>query len=138
MREFFVHGLPAAQGSKRLVRVKGRTIMLEASRRVRPWRDSVASCARADGVTLSDGDVRVEIVAQYVRPASHYTRRGSLTAAAPARPGYADCDKIARAVCDALAGVAYRNDRQVCSLSVERIWCADGEAPGARIRVGPA
>ena len=133
--EIFVHGVPAPQGSKRLVRVKGRTIMLEASRRVKPWREQVAACAEAAGVLLHEGDVRLDIVAWYQRPASHFTRRGKLVASAPRSPGYADCDKLARAVCDALAGIAYRNDRQVYMLTVERRWCCETQVPGARIRI---
>jgi hypothetical protein len=45
---------------------------------------------------------------------------------------------LARAICDALAGIAYRNDRQVALLAVERVWASPGEGPGATIGIAPA
>jgi Holliday junction resolvase RusA-like endonuclease len=109
--------------------------MLEASRRVMPWRAVVAACAAEAGVGMCDGDVSIDISAYWVRPASHLRADGRLKLSAPPRPGYADCDKLARAVCDALAGIAYRNDRQVAQLSVARMWCKDGQPQGAKIIV---
>lgn len=110
-------------------------MMLEASRRVMPWRATVAACASAARIPMHDGDVSLRIRTLWTRPSAHLTRSGGLRRNAPARPGYADCDKIARAVCDALAGIAYRNDRQVAMLAVERRWCEEGESPGALISV---
>lgn len=136
MCEFFAHGVPAPQGSKNLVRLRsGRTIMVEASKRVMPWRAVIAASAVAARVRMYEEDVEVKIVARWARPASHFTASGSLRKSAPVLPRYADCDKLARAVCDALAGIAYRNDRQVGKLSVERRWCLDGEPQGAVVSV---
>lgn len=134
--EFFVAGNPATQGSKRMVRTRrGRTLMIDSCKRLKPWREQVAACARAAGVRLIDGDVAVRIVARWERPAAHRRKDGTLRPCASARAGKADCDKVARAICDALAGVAYENDRQVAALSVERVWCIDGESEGATITV---
>lgn len=100
-----------------------------------PWRSVVAAAAHHAKVKLNEGDVEVAIVAKWVRPASHLKKNGEVRSACDSAPGYADCDKIARAICDALAGIAYRNDRQVAKLSVERKWCIVGEAAGAFISV---
>lgn len=136
MPEFFAHGVPAPQGSKRLVRLRtGRVMMLEDSKRVMPWRAVVAAAAAAARIPLFESDVEVSISARWVRPVTHLNKDGSVRRSSPPRPGYADCDKLARAVCDALAGIAYRNDRQVVRLHVERRWCESGEAPGAAISV---
>ena len=136
MPEFLAHGIPAPQGSKRLVRLRnGRVMMLEDSKRVMPWRAVVAAAASAARIGLNEGDVEVGIFARWIRPATHYKKDGGVKSGSPARPGYADCDKLARAVCDALAGIAYRNDRQVARLTVERRWCEEGEAPGALISI---
>lgn len=137
MHHLEVIGDVATQGSKRLVRLRnGRTAMLEASRRIRPWRQAVAEAAMAHGIPMFTGDVTLEIVARWVRPASHYRKDGTLRGNLPQRPGYADCDKVARGVCDALAGIAYANDRQVAVLRVERRWCEPGQPPGAGIDIG--
>jgi crossover junction endodeoxyribonuclease RusA len=139
MTVFFVDGDPAAQGSKRLVSLRnGRTVMIENSKKVKPWRASVAAAARAHGCPLREGDVCVIAKFRFVRPRSHFGRSGSIRASAPARPGYADCDKLARAICDALSGIAYRDDRQVACIAVEREWADDGLGSGATIVVADA
>lgn len=112
--------------------------MIEHSTRVKPWRSSVADAARDAGVMVLDGDVAVHVVVRWLRPASHYRTNGAVRPSAPPRPGRGDCDKLARAICDALAGVAYKNDRQVALLAVERVWAAPGESPGATIGIAPA
>lgn len=133
-----VDGDPAAQGSKRLVRLKnGRSVMLEQSKRVKPWRAAVADAARAAGVQQQQGDVLVVARVRFVRPQSHYRADGTIRSSAPARPGYADCDKLARAIGDALAGIAYANDRQVAAMSIERVWADPGRGPGATITIQP-
>jgi len=119
----FVLGDPAAQGSKRIVRTKGgRTIMLEQSKKVKPWREAVAAAAMQSKCPMHEGDVVMQIRVLFARPASHFNKAGEVRHTAPARPGYTDCDKLARAICDALAGIAYHNDRQVAALSVDRAW----------------
>jgi Holliday junction resolvase RusA-like endonuclease len=134
---FFAAGVPASQGSKRLVRVRNsnRSIMLESSERVKPWRQTIAAVAQMHAVPMHSGDVEMHIVCRWPRPQSHLRADGTVRDSAPARPSYADVDKLARAVCDALAGIAYRNDRQVASLSIQRVWARAGESAGAHIEI---
>ena len=37
-----------------------------------------------------------------------------------------DTDNIAKIVCDALNGVAYHDDKQITSLTVDKVWAEDG------------
>lgn len=37
-----------------------------------------------------------------------------------------DADNIAKAVCDALNGIAYHDDKQITSLTVDKVWADDG------------
>ena len=132
--QFEVVGRPAPQGSKSLARLRnGRTVMIDASKRLRPWRNSIAAAAVEAGATVTDAPVSLVIVARYSHAVSHRRADGAIKASVPIRPAYADADKLARAVCDALTGVAYRDDRQVARLLVERVWCKDGESEGAII-----
>lgn len=112
--------------------------MIETSRNLGRWRSAVAAAARAERVELTDGDIELRIVALWRRPASHYRSNGTLKPRAPDRPRYADCDKVCRSICDALAGIAYANDRQVAALSIERRWAVGDESDGAWISVRPA
>lgn len=37
-----------------------------------------------------------------------------------------DTDNIAKIVCDALNGIAYHDDKQITSLTVDKVWADDG------------
>ena len=37
-----------------------------------------------------------------------------------------DADNIAKAVCDAINGIAYRDDKQITCLTVKKVWAEDG------------
>lgn len=37
-----------------------------------------------------------------------------------------DCDNLAKGVCDALNGLAWRDDRLITDLRVKKRWCKDG------------
>lgn len=135
---FFVAGDPAAQGSKRLVRLRnGRSVMLEQSQKVKPWRAAVAATAREHDCPTYPDFVRVIASVQFLRPAGHYRKDGTVKPSTPRYPGYADVDKLARALLDGLAGVAYGNDRQVAQLSLERAWAPPGEQAGAWVTIFP-
>ena len=43
-----------------------------------------------------------------------------------------DCDNIAKIICDALNGVAYRDDAQIVSITIEKRYAA---IPGVEIRI---
>lgn len=139
-----VYGAPAPQGSKRHV---GNGVMVESSKRVKPWRTDIVEAARtaieADGWTPPVGPARVSLNFIMPRPRSHY-RTGKaahlLREASPdlhsSRP---DIDKLSRAALDALttAGVL-RDDSQVAQLSASKEY-GDGDVlPGLIVSVWEA
>lgn len=137
MLSFEALGRPITQGSKSLVRCRnGRTALVESAKGLKPWRSVVASAAVEAGAVVTDQPVWLCIIARYTRPASHLKRDGTPRAGAPLRPTYGDADKLARAICDALTGIAYRDDRQVAVLRVERVWCEEGEPESALVTLG--
>lgn len=70
---------------------------------------------------MFDGPVRVSIVAIFARPKSATKKRGpNRRYPCTKKP---DWDNIAKSICDALNGVAYRDDAQVAEGRVER-WIA--------------
>src|SRR5262249_28264790 len=106
---FTVRGIPAPQGSKRHV---GNGVMVESSKRVKPWRDAVRSDAVAAmskaGIDHCgfDGPLVLDVVFYFARPKSHY-RTGAnshlLRDGAPAAPmGPPDLSKLVRSTEDAL------------------------------------
>lgn len=132
---FEVRGTPAAQGSKRYV---GNGRMIEASDRVRPWRESVKSAALDAMVEQAwslapTGGMSLFATFCFARPKGHYgtgRNEGVLRASAPVlhvqRP---DLDKLLRSTTDALseAGV-WLDDSQVYNVTATKRWDRVGGA----------
>lgn len=144
-----VVGLPAPQGSKRHV---GNGVMIESSKKVKPWRQDVKHAAidATDAFpdwTILDGPLAVAMTFTFARPKGHYrTGRNAhlLRDAAPVRPaGMPDLSKIARSTEDALTGVVWADDARVVEYVRLGKWYARTGAPdvlavpGCVIRVWP-
>jgi len=138
---FYAAGFPAPQGSKTHV---GGGRLIESSRLVGPWRDTVrqfAITAMGDRPPI-DGPVYLVQVFALPRPKSHYgtgRNAGQIKRGAPSRPtARPDLDKLARAMGDALTGVCYRDDAQIVNLCVAKYYVTDAgrlSVPGVEIRV---
>ena len=134
-----VHGTPAPQGSKRHV---GRGVMIESSKKVKPWREAVkwAAIERMDrskseygGFGQEEafaGPVTVEIDFYFVHPKSG-KRRGTHSV----KP---DIDKLLRSTFDALkdAGV-FEDDSRICDVTARKHYANEWSPvpSGAVIRV---
>ena len=112
--EFFVPGKPVGQGSKRYL---GKGVLVETAKGLKAWRTDIRSTAMQYFPAPIEGPVTLCLTFSYNRPKSHRNAAGGL------RKGYCvekvsapDLDKLARAVGDALTGVAYRDDAQIICL----------------------
>lgn len=141
-----VHGVPAPQGSKRHV---GNGVMVESSKRVKPWREAVKYAALdALGTDAPiPGPVCLGVTFLLPRPKGHYrTGRNAhmLREGAPWYPaGKPDLDKLLRSTMDGLGEAAvWRDDSQVVRIEKLVKIYADpripGADPGAVIRLHPA
>lgn len=127
MISFSVLGTPAPQGSKRAFVVNGRAVMVEASKRVIPWRDSVAAAGMQamDGKRPIDAPVIVGITFLMPRPK---TVKRKYPTVAP------DLDKLVRGCLDGLtAGGVIADDARVVGIAAQKFYAT--EAPGALIVV---
>jgi Holliday junction resolvase RusA-like endonuclease len=145
---FDAYGTPAPQGSKRHV---GRGVMVEASKRTRPWREAVKQAA-LDATRLHDRfttAVEVRLTCYFDRPRTHYrTGRNAelLRDSAPPYPANrssGDADKLARACLDAIVdGGVLADDSLVVDLTVAKRWAGEHDdalhIPGVRIEVRAA
>lgn len=137
---FTVYGLPVPQGSKSAINVRGRPVVVENSRAtLRPWRAAIAAEAAAHLDGPLEGPIGLRVVFTMQRPKAHYrtgVHAGELRDTAPTfhstRP---DADKLARAVLDALTGVAFRDDGQVAELAIVKRF---GSKPGATFELWAA
>ena len=132
-----VFGEPAPQGSKRPVGRdrQGRTVLVESSRKVRPWRLAVSTAALDLGQPLIEAPVELQIVFRFLRPKGHFGRRGLLPSAPRVMAKRPDLDKLCRSTLDGLQGALLREDSQVCRLACEKRYCLPEEKPGATIVV---
>ena len=112
MIRFFAPGTPVPKGSMSAFVVGGRAIVTDQKgARVKRWQAAIKSAAIDAGAQRIDsGPVSVVLVFGVAAPAKIPSdRRGSPSA----KP---DLDKLVRAALDALTGVCFRDDAQVCGL----------------------
>ena len=130
-----VYGLPAPQGSKRHV---GGGVMIESSKKVKPWREAVKAKAEAArervGQPPIDGPVRLIVTFTMPKPASAPKRRRTWPMRTP------DLSKLVRSTEDALtdAGI-WKDDARVVDCASAKVYPLEGQealdTPGAVIEV---
>lgn len=135
--EFEVLGVAAPKGSKRHV---GRGIMVESSKRERPWRDSVSSAAALymrGAPLLRDVPLALTVTFYFQRPRSHYGKHG-LNAKGRSTPRpitKPDVSKLVRSLEDALIGIVFDDDSRIVTEHIEKWYVVNGEYARAVVRV---
>jgi len=94
---------------------------------VKGYKAHVAMLARRAGCCPKKGPVTIELRFEFRRPKSHFTAKGLLRSGAPEFPGHGhgDTDNLTKAVKDALTGIAYCDDTQVCEEHIFKAWGPD-------------
>ncbi len=116
MIRFTVFGTPQTAGSKRAfpIRRAGQKLgvrVTDDNPKSRDWKTTVSQVAAEHcRGGLIDGALVVEFVFWLVRPKGHFGKRGLLPSAPEFPAVKPDVLKLARAVEDALTGVAWRDD----------------------------
>lgn len=133
---FHVPGIPAAQGSKRHL---GNGVMVESSKRVKPWRTDVRQAAIDHCPEPITGPVALDLEFRFPRPKSHHGTGRNANQLKPSAPRAhtqkPDLDKLARAIGDALAGIAYRDDSQIIQTLARKAWEDDSWPAGVHITI---
>ena len=120
--------------------------MVESSKRVPKWRRAIADAARAamdllpaDEQRAATGAVSVTLDFLLPRPKGHLgtgRNAGVLRESAPVDPlSKPDLDKLARAVLDALTGIAWVDDAQVTDLVAAKRFSPRPDQAGVHVRV---
>lgn len=144
--EFSVIGIPQPRGSKRAMpnRAGGRPLMVDTNSKSAPWMATVAAEASKamKGKPLLDGPLVLSVAFLFPRPKSHYRsgkRSAELRDDAPKRHGKKpDCDKLLRAIGDAMTGVVYRDDAQITGISAGKFYDDAGGRVDIWIHDNPA
>ena len=123
--EIFIDGAPAPQGSKRHV---GHGILVESSKKVKPWREAVTGqiCAsQRYGLTLK-GPIRVEAVFHLPRPKRPKS---------PAPITYPDLDKLLRSTFDGIVMAwLIEDDSYITQVTASKVYAIDGKT-GVALKV---
>lgn len=124
MIQFSAYGVPAPQGSKKFVGMKnGRGMMVESSKRLRPWRDTVLQSALDARIKYGtiEGPVSALIAFTMPKPKSAPKTRQTWPDKAP------DLDKLARAVGDSLtdSGII-EDDSKIVVMSLSKMYPNEG------------
>jgi len=135
---FVVYGSPAPQGSKKFVgMVNGHGMMVESSKRVKPWRQDVKAAAETQRPVTGaiDGPLSVRMVFTLPKPASSPKRRKTYAMRKP------DVSKLARSTEDALvdAGLIADDARIVQYERLAKVFPNEDPeslpSPGVRIEI---
>lgn len=126
--EFRVNGLPAPQGSKKIIR--GR--LIEASgEKLRKWRKAISeACQEFADREIVRSPVGVDVEFYLPRPVSVKQAKRPLPIVPP------DLDKLLRGLLDGIgqSEVIWVDDSQVVEIKAKKLY-ADGTDPGARVRI---
>jgi len=122
-----IMGKAIPQGSHIAIRRGARSVIIDQQNmktktlppnRLNAWRESIAQGFELElekrnvvGAHEYVGAVKIVIIVELMRP-----KKSSLTSPRP------DLDKLVRAVGDALSGIAYRDDRQICDIRASKRW----------------
>ena len=129
--KFFVPGIPAPGGSKTIFfnKMTGKPIVAPACKRTKDWSSHVrfAALEAVEGRPPYNGPVRLGIDFVMPRPKSHFRtgkHAGELKPDAPQWHTKApDTTKLIRSTEDALKGICWRDDSQVCWQIAVKFYC---------------
>lgn len=127
MHTFRVDGTAAPQGSKTAFNRGGRCVLVESSKKVKPWRQAVAKAARENIPEPMKGEVHLTV--EFALPRT----KAMGNKPAPPMIQRPDVDKLLRSTFDGLSGAAYEDDSQVTRVTASKRRTRPGEQPHARI-----
>lgn len=134
---FILLGDPVQQGDLKCVGARGtrqHTLIHSHDAELRAWRVQVGYGARSRNRPTAPKGQPVDLLVTFSlgRPANHWGTGRNASALKPSAPQYPtvapDLDKLARAVGDALKGVAYADDAQIVDLTARKRYAYDRAA----------
>jgi Holliday junction resolvase RusA-like endonuclease len=117
MISYWIDGEPAPQGSKTGFIKNGRVVMVESSKKVKPWREAVAAQTQAKVQAALQNPVEITLVFHLPKPKT-VTRKWPAV-----KP---DLDKLIRSTFDGLTtGGLYTDDALVIAVSASKQYATD-------------
>ncbi len=134
MISFFVECTPIAQPRQRHAVRNGHAInYLPKSHPIHIYKQMVQIHARMACPGIMEGPVGVNVMFLMPRPASRIWKRKAIDRAwHVAKP---DQDNLVKGTFDAMNGIVWRDDSQVCRLMATKMYAAGDEKPGVMVQV---
>lgn len=121
---FRINGQPAPQGSKRHV---GNGRMIEASKKVGPWREAVKEAVSLLSFTPFDGPIAIDISFYVQKPKTVKREK-------PTVPP--DLDKLVRGLFDALTiANVWMDDALAVEVCATKSYATEDEPPGCVVHI---
>lgn len=118
--KFEVLGEPRGKQRPRMCIIKGKTVAY-TPKPTRDYEQKIKSNYKATTKKFFDKDVPLEIdIKAYFSIPKKFAANVHNKKILPLSPP--DVDNVAKIVCDALNGVAFFDDRQVCKLNIEKYY----------------
>ena len=133
---FHVPGAPVGKARPRATTVAGRARMYTPAKSV-SYEGLVAMQAQLamEGRQLLEGPVRLHLLVGLPVPASWSKKKQAAALARQVLPTKKpDWDNVAKAICDGMNGVVWRDDVQACSATVDKVYSA---TPGVTVTATP-
>jgi len=143
MIEFFVPGIPVPKGSAKAFVVKGRAIVTQDNgAKQKPWASAISFTAKHQmgAERPFAGPIAISLLFIMPRPKGHYGSGKNSAVVKESSPQHhvtkPDLDKLIRCVKDALTGVVWGDDSQVCEITLARkTYETTSRGPGVKIQV---
>ena len=126
MISFTVPGDPVAQPRHKVsIRGKKPVAYIPDDHPIHAYKEAVRLSARVAmaGLAPAEGPVLVTILFRFARPKSH-TKAARLDDNHTQKP---DLDNLAKACLDALNGICWADDSQVCQIRASKAWRTEGQ-----------
>ena len=136
---FMVPGPPHGQERPRVVRRGGRSITYDPEKS-REYKDRVKLFAglamKRLNWYMAAGPVRLNILAFFPIPKSLTKKQRTAILEGKNKPTKKpDADNIAKAILDALSGLAYKDDAQIVQLTIGKYYCYPDEFPEGCVKL---
>lgn len=129
MIQAFVQGVPQPQGSKNAYVRGNRAVIVEANKKLAPWRKSVAEALEAANASCEplEGAVTLEVV--FFMPQARTNRK-------PFPSQKPDLDKMIRGIGDAATqSGCLQDDSQIVEIVAHKFWASEELPQGALITI---
>jgi len=132
---FFIPGDPVAKGRPK-TRIMGKHVQIYTPTKTRKWEDYVRCFAleaflKSGIKTWEDCPVRMNITFFMSRPKSH-TKKQKLCPYCFRKP---DRDNLEKSISDAIEGLFFKNDGQICDGMITKYYAEEPQEPGVYVEL---